>query len=209
VGRAGATEPKRIRLGRVEAFSDGVFAIAITLLVLEIAVPQDAGDRLLGALGDLWPAYLGYLVSVATIGAVWYAHSVITEYLDHATATLVRLNLLLLMVVAFLPFPTRLFALYLGEERPERVATTFYGASLLLAALLISLLWQYAVRAGLVRPDADPADIAMLTRRLTPGLAGYLAMIALGLVLPVLAAFGYLAIAVYLLVPVGLQRHRG
>jgi hypothetical protein len=68
----------------MEAFSDGVFAIAVTLLVLEIAVPAGSGDDLLGALGDQWPSYLGYLVSFATIGAVWFAHTVITEYLDHA-----------------------------------------------------------------------------------------------------------------------------
>ena len=98
----------------MEAFSDGVFAIAITLLILEIGVPAGSGGDLLKALGDQWPSYLAYLVSFATIGAVWFAHSVITEYLDHATTTLVRLNLLLLLVVSFLPFPTKLLAEYIG-----------------------------------------------------------------------------------------------
>jgi uncharacterized membrane protein len=92
----------------MEAFSDGVFAIAITLLVLEIGVPSGAGDDLLRALTDEWPSYLAYLVSFSTIGAVWFAHTVITEYLGRANSTLIRLNLLLLMVVSFLPFPTRL-----------------------------------------------------------------------------------------------------
>jgi uncharacterized membrane protein len=100
-----------LRTTRMEAFSDGVFAIAITLLVLEIAVPSGSEGDLLGAVVGQWPTYLAYLVSFSTIGAVWLEHTVITEYLDHATSVLIRLNLLLLMVVSFLPFPTRL----LGE----------------------------------------------------------------------------------------------
>jgi uncharacterized membrane protein len=106
----------------MEAFSDGVFAIAITLLVLELSVPAGSGDRLLRAFAEQWPSYLAYVVSFATIGAVWVGHSVITEYLERADAGLIRLNLLLLMVVSFLPFPTRLLAEYVREGRAERVA---------------------------------------------------------------------------------------
>lgn len=73
------------RTGRMEAFSDGVFAIAITLLILEIGVPAGSGDDLLAALGEQWPSYLAYFVSFATIGAVWFAHTVITEYLADST----------------------------------------------------------------------------------------------------------------------------
>jgi uncharacterized membrane protein len=122
---------------RMEAFSDGLFAIAITLLVLEIAVPSGAEGDLLGAVVDQWPTYLAYLVSFSTIGAVWLAHTVITEYLDHATSVLIRLNLLLLMVVSFLPFPTRLLGEYIGEDEPERVAVTIYGINLFLASTLV------------------------------------------------------------------------
>lgn len=74
----------------MEAFSDGVFAIAITLLVLEIAIPSGSESDLLGAVVGQWPTYLAYLVSFSTIGAVWLAHTVITEYLDHATSVLIR-----------------------------------------------------------------------------------------------------------------------
>ena len=76
----------------MEAFSDGVFAIAITLLVLEIAVPSGSEGDLLGAVVGQWPTYLAYLVSFSTIGAVWLEHTVITEYLDHTTSVLIRLN---------------------------------------------------------------------------------------------------------------------
>jgi uncharacterized membrane protein len=89
----------------MEAFSDGVFAIAITLLVLEIAVPSGSEENLLGAVVAQWPSYLAYLVSFSTIGAVWLEHTFITEFLGHATSVLIRLNLLLLLVVSFLPFP--------------------------------------------------------------------------------------------------------
>jgi hypothetical protein len=79
----------------MEAFSDGVLAIAITLLVLEIGVPDGSEDDLLGALVDQWPSYLGYLVSFATIGALWIKHSAVTDYLTASDARLVRLNLLI------------------------------------------------------------------------------------------------------------------
>ena len=144
--------PPGQRTGRLEAFSDGVFAIAITLLVLDIGVPHGSGDDLLGALAEQWPGYLAYLVSFATIGAIWFKHTVITDYLERATSVLGRLNLLLLLVVSFLPFPTRVLGEYAGETSPARVAVTVYGINLLLASALVSLLWRYAVRAGLVRP---------------------------------------------------------
>jgi uncharacterized membrane protein len=120
----------------MEAFSDGVFAIAITLLVLEIGVPAGSEEDLLRALLAEWPAYLAYVVSFATIGAVWFGHTVITEYLDHANSMLFRLNLLLLLLVSFLPFPTRLLAEYTTEREAERVAATVYGINLLLALVL-------------------------------------------------------------------------
>ena len=118
-----------LRTTRMEAFSDGVFAIAITLLVLEIGVEAGAEDDLLKALADQWPSYVAYLISFSTIGAVWIKHTVITEYLDSATAVLIRLNLLLLMVVSFLPFPTRLVAEHINVHEAERVATTVYGSN--------------------------------------------------------------------------------
>ena len=192
----------------MEAFSDGVFAIAVTLLVLEIAVPAGSGDDLLGALGDQWPSYLGYLVSFATIGAIWFAHTVITEYLDHADSVLIRLNLLLLLVVSFLPFPTKLLAEFADEREPERVAATVYGINLVLALIMVSVIWRYAVREQLVRPDLADQDVQTLTKRLTPTLGLYAVMIVLGLFLPTVAVFGYLVLALFILIPFSAIRHR-
>ena len=123
------------RTARLEAFSDGVFAIAITLLVLDLAVPatQHSEQDLLKAVGDEWPGYLGYLVSFSTVGALWLGHNAITDYLDRADSALLRLNLLLLFFVSFLPFPTRLLSEYVRTDRAERVAVTFYGLTLLVA----------------------------------------------------------------------------
>ena len=115
-GEAAPDRSARLRTGRLEAFSDGVFAIAITLLVLELTVPAGSESDLLGAFLDQWRSYLAYLVSFLTIGAVWLAHSVITEFIGRADAVLLRLNLLLLMVVSFLPFPTRLLAEYTSDH---------------------------------------------------------------------------------------------
>jgi uncharacterized membrane protein len=198
--------PTQLRTQRLEAFNDGVFAIAITLLVLDIAVPTGAAKDPLGAILHEWPDYLAYVVSFSSIGALWLGHSLITEYLKRADAILVRLNLLLLLVVAFLPFPTRLLAQYHGSSRAERVAVTIYGLTLLLATALLSLLWRYALREQLVRPEAADEELAELTERLTPGLAGYVLLIILGLFVPTLAVIGYLLIALYFLIPLGRRR---
>src|SRR5436190_1580561 len=95
--------PRPISSARMDAFSDGVFSIAATLLVLEIALQP--GDTALERVLHTWPAYLGYLISFLTIGAAWLAHGGITDRLTRADSVLLRINLLLLLVIAFLPFP--------------------------------------------------------------------------------------------------------
>jgi uncharacterized membrane protein len=197
-----------MRTGRLEAFSDGVFAIAITLLVLELSVPTGSEDDLLGAFADQWRSYLAYVVSFATIGVRWLEHAVITEYVVRANAVLVRLNLLLLMVVSFIPFPTKMLAEYGGDGEAGPIATSIYGITLLVAGVLVSVVWGYAVEARLVRPDMADELVRDLTTRLTPGMAGYVVMIVLGLFFPTVAVLGYLLIAVFLLVPLELLRRR-
>ncbi len=175
------------------------------MLVLDIAVPAQSDNDLLSSVAHLWQSYLAYVVSFATIGAVWLGHNAITEYLEHVNAGFIRLNLLLLLIVSFLPLPTRLFTDYIGDENAERVAGTIYGITLLLASALLLALWRYARRDGLVRPDAGDEEIQLLTKRLTPGLTAYLALIVVGLFFPVVAVIGYLTIALYFIIPF---RHR-
>ena len=141
------------------------------------------------------------MASFATIGAAWLGHNAITEYLDRADPAFVRLNLLLLLIISFLPFPTRLVAEYIHTNSAERVAVTFYGIVLVLATTMLLVLWRYAVRAKLVRPDLGDEEIELLTQRLTPGLGGYVVLIVTGLFVPVVAVIGFLAIALYYIIP--------
>ena len=194
------------RPGRLEAFSDGVFAIAITLLVLEISVPEGSGDDLLDAFLDQWPSYLAYVVSFATIAETWVRHTTITHYLHGIDTIFVRLNLMLLLFVSFLPFPTGLVAEHVHDKDAERVAATILGINLLLLAVLVNTMWRHAVHRGLVRPDADDEEVQLLAQRLTPGLAAYVALILVCLIAPIVAVVGYLVIALALLLPFGLRR---
>jgi uncharacterized membrane protein len=181
-----------------------VFAFAITLLVLDLAVPntRQSSRHLLNALANQWPGYLAYLVSFSTVGAIWLGHNAVTDYLDRADTTLLRLNLLLLLFVALLPFPTHLLSTYHGVDRAERVAVVVYGLTLLITAALLSLLWRYALKARLIRPDSKDEEITLLTHRLTPGLIAYAVLILIGLFAPVVALFGYLLIAFFFVIPV-------
>jgi uncharacterized membrane protein len=117
------------------------------------------------------------------------------------------------MVVSALPFPTKLLAEYVDEDRPERVAATIYGLNLLLTAMLLSLLWRYAVREGLIRTDIADDDVKVITRKLTPGLVGYVVMIMLGVFFPLLAVLGFYVDLetqqrIRSSAPIGLERQR-
>ena len=108
--------------GRTEAFSDGVFAIAITLLILEIGVPESEFSNLWRGIGHQWPSYLAYATSFITIGGLWMVHHGIFRRLQYANTVVMRLNLALLMAVSFLPFPTKLLAEAIRETDAERAA---------------------------------------------------------------------------------------
>jgi uncharacterized membrane protein len=108
-----------------------VFAIAITLLVLELNVSPGAGEHLLRSILDQWPAYLIYVTSFLTIGVVWLRHPAVTAVLRAGDDTLFRLNVLVLLLASFLPFPTKLAGEFIDEERPERIAVTLHGLTLL------------------------------------------------------------------------------
>jgi uncharacterized membrane protein len=162
--------------GRLETFSDGVFAIAATLLVLEFSVGQahgNLGDELL----HLWPAYLAYATSFLTIGIIWVNHHAIFELIGRVDRTLLFVNTLFLLVVAFIPFPTRLVAHYLtGPD--ERAAVLAYDCTLLLMAILYNVLWRYP-RARLLRADAPPDAVAVIDRSFAPGVPIYLIVLAI------------------------------
>jgi uncharacterized membrane protein len=134
----------RFETARLEAFSDGVFAIAITLLVLDIGVPDEAFDDLWRGIGDQWPSYLAYATSFWTIGGLWIAHHALFRRLRYADGLLMRANLLLLLVVAFLPFPTRLVGEAVGTDTGEQAAVLFFGATLFVISVIATGMCEYA-----------------------------------------------------------------
>jgi uncharacterized membrane protein len=186
----------RFETGRLEAFSDGVFAIAITLLVLDIGVPDEAFDDLWRGIGDQWPAYLAYATSFWTIGGLWTAHHALFRRLRYADGLLIRANLLLLLVVAFLPFPTRLVGEAVGTDTGEQAAVLFYGATLFVISVIATGMCEYAAsRRELLAADDVAAALRALAKQTRPTLAFYGLVLLLALLAPSVAAFGFLVIA--------------
>jgi uncharacterized membrane protein len=186
---------------RMEGFSDGVFGFAITLLVLDLALggttAKPALDRVL--LG--WPSFLAFLVSFLTIGASWLAHTAMTDQLERVDPILLRLNLFLLMVVVFLPFPTHLVAEYLDSLSDERVFVTMYGLTLLLILVLLFALDAYARREHLFSTEGNDRDLSAYRRKRLPELIAYVITLLIGLAMPALSMTLYFAIAVYVVTP--------
>lgn len=189
--------PNRWSTARIEAFSDGVFAIAITLLVLEIGVPETGFDNLWRGIADQWPSYLSYVTSFLTIGGIWMIHHGIFRRLAQADGVVMRLNILLLMLVAFLPFPTKLLAEAIFNADSERTAVIFYGLVLLSISLLLTALWRYiAAHRDLLEAGQSEKEVAAIGEQVAPNIAFYAIVVLLAIFAPRLAVFGYLLIAV-------------
>ncbi len=162
---------------RVEAFSDGVFAIAITLLILEIKVPRlhggNGGANLHTALLHLWPSYFAYVFSFVMIGIYWANHHYIFRLYARTNHYFDLLNVFFLMCISFLPFPTAALAEYINDARNQQNAVAFYALGLLLPALAWWFLWLYARRAGLLDENLDDAFVRFLDRQYWVSIALY------------------------------------
>jgi uncharacterized membrane protein len=172
---------------RLEAFSDGVFAIAITLLILEIKVPDADELRMAGglwpALALRWPNYAGYALSFLVIGVMWANHHALFEYIRHVNRALMVANLFLLMGVGFVPFPTAVLAEHLADPGTRVDATIFYGATLVFTSLTFNVLWAVGRwRGRLLGPDPRLSGIRTITRRYAVALPCYVAAALLALV---------------------------
>src|SRR5947207_11879686 len=143
--------------GRVEAFSDGVFAIAITLLILTITPPThgELGHELL----RLWPSYVAYIVSFLTIGIIWVNHHAIFRLFAGVDRTMLFLNVLFLMVVAFIPFPTDVVLANVRDPESRRAGALLYGCNMILLAIGFVVLWAYG-SGRLLREDSDRREVA-------------------------------------------------
>jgi uncharacterized membrane protein len=204
-----ADEPKvKHKKNRLEAFSDGVFAIAITLLVLEIAVPAISHGigkgEVLHEIGKEWATYLAYFISFMTIGAVWIEHSALVDALDHIDGVFMRLNLVLLLFCAFLPFPTRMMSEYHGEIDAERIAVVFYGVVLLAMVLMLIVLGRHAEKEGLFGDDIadERKEEARVKYQLMPSLVAYIAAAFLGFFAPRVGISIYLVVGIWLAIPI-------
>jgi uncharacterized membrane protein len=185
-----------MRTSRLEAFSDGVFAIAATLLVLELRVPTESTD-LSGALLRLWPAYAAYLVSFLTIGIIWVNHHTLLEHCKRVDRRFLYLNLMLLVAVGIVPFPTALVGQYILSEHGATAALVVYGLGGLLIAIAFTGVFLYATHDHRLVGDTAAARGIRKEGRLFPiGLAAYSVGIALAFVAPLasLAVYGLTAL---------------
>ena len=187
-----------MRPARLEAFADGVFAIAATLLILNVdaQIPGDASD--LGAsILHIWPSYLAYAVSFVTIGIMWVNHHTVMAQIDRTDRRFLFANIGLLMCIAFVPFPTRLVAEHIRGDG-ARDAALVYGFTMVATAIMFSVTWFYARLGGrLLRADANPAVVSGISRSYLPGPWIYLAATLLAFISPAASVIAFLAIAAF------------
>lgn len=184
---------------RTELFSDAVFAIAITLLILEIRLPENG--PLARSLLALWPSYVAYAISFLVVGAIWLNHHLMFAKIAKVDTTLMILNLLMLMAVAFLPFPTAVLAEAMHRGEDENIAAAFYGGTLTVGGLFVNLTWHHAVRSRLVVPDLTERDVRRVSRRYIVGPTIYALASLLALFLPIAALALYAFLNLFYLWP--------
>jgi uncharacterized membrane protein len=190
---------------RLEALSDGVFAVAITLLVLTLPVPQLASaSELVPRLGALWPKLLSYALSFVIVGIYWVAHHNTFHYIKRSDRTLLWLNILLLMCIVFLPFPTAL----LGQYPEERVSIIIYAGTLVITGLVLQSLWWYATSGyRLVDRNIDPRLVQRATRRNLTAPLIYLLAIGISLFSVPASLVLFLLVPLYYIFPGRIDRH--
>jgi uncharacterized membrane protein len=180
---------------RLETFADGVFAIAATLLILDVR-PRGHGS-LAHQLLHAWPSYAGYAVSFLTIGIIWANHHTVLNQIGRVDRTFLMLNVAFLMCVAFIPFPTRLLAEHLRDS-DGRAAAVSYGVTLTVTALFYAALWFYAaVGRRLLAAEADPRVVSGISRSYAPGAAMYATAAVAGAFSAVAASALFAAIALF------------
>ena len=184
---------------RPEAFSDGVFAVAATLLVLNLSVSPHGS--LANNLAREWPHYATYVVSFLTIGIIWLNHHTQFQRIEHPDRTLMVLNLFLLMFVTLTPFPTGLLAKYLRSGSDEHVAAAVYAGTMLAMSISFFSLYVWAARRRLFADWIDERQASYLLRRNGAGLVVYAAAIGLAFVSAVVSLVLCGAVAAYYLLP--------
>jgi uncharacterized membrane protein len=189
--------------GRLEAFSDGVLAIVITIIVLELHVPERSeGKELTHALLEEWRGFAAYLISFVFVGGFWIAHASATRLIARTDPILLRLNLIALFFISLLPFTTSVMATHLGGEG-ENVAVALYGLNLLIASAVLNVVFSYAARREhLVSDEVADHELEAIVRGRRTLVIGQAAATVVAILLPDLAVGAYLAISFgFLLAP--------
>lgn len=184
--------------GRIEALSDGVFAIIMTLLVFEITIPSVPPQDLPAAVISLWPYFIGYAVSFVLLGIYWTGHRAQYNYIVHADTNLHWLNMLFFAFSGLVPFSTGLVSRY-----PDQwLAVALYGLNLIMIGVALYLHWLYATRhSRLVGDDMTPFVRRFATQRCLLAPACYLVAIVLGLITPFLSLFVFALVPIFYILP--------
>jgi len=179
---------------RLETFSDGVFAIAATLLILDVRL--SGGGSVAHQFVNAWPSYAAYAISFATLGIVWVNHHTVFTQIGRVDRTFLFINVLFLMVIAFSPFPTRVLAEHLREG--SKAAAFAYGLTFTVMAVCYGALWFYAaVGRRLIAPEADQRTVSGISRSFAPGSIIYGTATLSSLISAWLAVGLYAAIALF------------
>jgi uncharacterized membrane protein len=182
---------------RVEAFSDGVFAVAITLLVLQFAVPDAKSGQLLSKVLEQWPQLITYAASFLTIGVVWVNHHAIFRGIRAVDRTIQFINLVLLLLVVLVPYPTELLGRYLNSGRNGSAAAAVYAVVMTAMSICFQVLVVYALtHPHLLRPEVQVRSLRSVMPRFGLGLVTYAVAIGLSFVSAtvVVAIFGFTAV---------------
>lgn len=192
------------RTARLEAFSDGVIAIAITLLVFGIATPRDLpeGESLADALLALWPSYFAYLISFLTIGVMWINHHNLFKVINHSDHLLMVLNVVLMLMITFVNFPTAVLGAYITDPQEQQTAVVFLNGTYALIAIVFNVLWRYASgKRRLLDSSADDAVVGGISRAYNIGLVAYLLSLIMAFIVPALGLLMNFSLAVFFALP--------
>ena len=188
--------------GRLETFADGVFAIAITLLVLAIRLPTPDEDLVKALIRQL-PEFLAYVVSFLTIGIMWVQHHRLFTLIRRSNPTFAMINVVFLMFVAFVPYPTAVLAQRLGNNVNALEATLLYGGTMVAIATMFNAIWRYAAaRNGHLLVDLSSDARRAEARGYRYGVPVYLLITALAFLNPFLSLAGFGAFAAYWALPI-------
>ena len=182
---------------RLEAFSDAVFAIAITILALEVRIEERDGLRLAQALTEMWRVYLAYLLSFLTILIMWLNHHAVLLWVRRVEGKLLVANGILLMLVALVPFPTTLVGEYLGTQDGKYAVAAYTGLFLVITLAFLWVWWLVSSQRRELAPTLPKREVSLTNRFLVFGLAGYLVAVGLAFIQPVASLALAMAMVVF------------